>query len=188
MNLFNKCASCVLGIVMLTSCASSKSYFTSDVRTRIEKNGISVEKLQFFVDRDVELRREVSSRDAKVTSGKVKLVNGHYLNIIDLKRNTPGVCTGFYSNSLNVTFESGDGQYLSFGVPTYGTTNIYQILAQDWTNGGRGKVIYEGNTYFIQPKGVEARLLIDKSVIDKMQVKKRTMQGRTVDTQGSQGS
>jgi hypothetical protein len=180
MNPIKQCAACIL-VVALASCGSSKSYFTSDVRTRVEKNGISVEKLQFFVDRNVELRREVSSRDAKVTSGKIKLVNGHYINIIDLKKKTPGICTGFYSNSLNVAFESGDGQYLAFGVPAYGSDNVYQILAQTWNN-GQGKVMYEGNSYYIQPSGVEAKLLIDKSIIDKLQVKKRTMKGRTVDT------
>jgi hypothetical protein len=166
-------------IILLSSCAAHKSYFTSDVRLRLERNHISTEKLQFYIDRNVELRREVSSRDAKVTDGKIKLVNGKYINIVKLKKGTPGVCTGFYTNSLNVSFENGAGQYLPFGVPEYGTNNIYQIMAQNWIN-GTGKVMYEGNTYFIQPGGVEARLLIDKSIIDKFDVKSRTMHGRKV--------
>ena len=168
-------------IVIMSSCASPKSYFTSDVRTRLEKNHISVEKLQFYVDRDVELRRVVSSRDATITDGKIKLINGKYVNIIKLRKKTPGVCTGFYSNSLNVAFEAGQGNYLGFGVPPYGGNNAYQILASDWMNGA-GKIMYEGNTYFIQPKGVQARLLIDKDIIDKSDVKARTMKGRKVES------
>jgi hypothetical protein len=168
-------------MVVFSSCAGSKSYFTSDVRIRLEKNHISTEKLQFFIDRSVELRREVASRDAKVTDGKIKLVNGKYVNIIKLKKGTPGVCTGFYSSSLNIAFESGDGQYLPFGLPAYGTSNIYQVMAQNWIN-GTGKVMYEGNAYYIQPGGIEARLLIDKSIIDKFDVKTRTMKGRKVDS------
>ena len=178
-----KSASVIL-VIGLSACGTSKSYFTSDVRTRVESHSVSVEKLQFYIDRDVELRRVVSSRDTKVTSGKVKLINGKYVNIIKLKKNTPGVCTGFYSGSLNIAFEKGDGQYLTFGIPSNYTTpgagNVYQILAQAWIN-STGKVIYEGDTYYIQPSGTEAKLLIDKSVIDKFDVKKRTMHGRTLD-------
>jgi hypothetical protein len=166
-------------IVLLSSCAAHKSYFTSDVRARLERNHISPEKLQFYIDRNVELRREVASRDAHVTDGKIRLVNGKYVNIIKLKKGTPGVCTGFYTNSLNISFENGPGQYLGFGVPDYGSNNIYAVMAQNWIN-GTGKVMYEGNTYFIQPGGVEARLLIDKSIIDKFDVKSRTMHGRKV--------
>lgn len=171
----------LIGIVLLSSCAAHKSYFTSDVRTRLEKNNISIEKLQFYVDRNVELRREVASRDAKVTQGKIRLINGKYVNIIKLKKYTPGVCTGFYTNSINVAFESGEGDNLGFGVPPYGSNNVYQILAQDWKNGA-GKIIYEGNTYYIMPEGVEAKLLIDKNVIDRFDVKTRTMKGRKVDS------
>lgn len=179
MNLLKCCG--LLCIVLFGSCAAHKSYFTSDVRTRLEKNNISVEKLQFYVDRNVELRREVASRDAKVTEGKIRLINGKYVNIIRLKKYTPGVCTGFYTNSINIAFESGDGNYLGFGVPPYGSGNAYQILAQDWKNGA-GKIIYEGNTYFIMPDGVEAKLLIDKNIIDRSDVKTRTMKGRKVDS------
>jgi hypothetical protein len=178
-----KSASVIL-VIFLSACGTSKSYFTSDVRSRIESNHtVSVDKLQFYIDRDVELRRVVSSRDTKVTSGKVRLVNGKYVNIIKLKKNTPGICTGFYTGSLNIAFESGDGQYLTFGVPNYtspGSGNVYQILAQAWIN-STGKVIYQGDTYYIQPGGTEAKLLIDKSVVDKFDVKKRTMHGRVLD-------
>ena len=178
----NRLKSAVLVLALfLTSCAGSKSYFTSDVRIRMEKNHISTEKLQFYIDRSMELRRVVASRDAKVTDGRIRLINGKYVNIIKLKRGTPGVCTGFYANAVNVAFESGDGQYLTFGVPAYGSGNVYQVQAQDWIN-GTGKVMYEGNAYYIQPKGVEAKLLIDKSIVDKFQVKSRTMKGRKVDS------
>jgi hypothetical protein len=172
----------VILVALLSACGTSKSYFSTDVRTRVEKNSVSVEKLQFYIDRNVELRREVTSKDTKVTSGKVKLVNGKYVNIIKLKKNTPGVCTGFYSNALNIAFEKGDGQYLSFGIPTNGEySNVYQIVGQPWTN-GQQKVFYEGNSYYIQPGGTGAKLLINKSVTDKFGVKTRTMKGRTLDS------
>ncbi len=172
----------VILVVLLSACGSSKSYFTTDVRSRVEKSSVSVQQLQFYIDRNVELRREVTSKDTKVTSGKVKLVNGKYVNIIELKKNTPGVCTGFYTGSLNIAFEKGDGQYLTFGIPTNSDyTNVYQIMGEPWTN-GQQKVFYEGNAYYIQPGGTSAKLLINKSVIDKSGIKSRTMKGRTLDS------
>ena len=171
----------VILVVVLSACGTSKSYFTTEVRSRVEKSSVSVQQLQFYIDRDVELRREVSYKDTKVTSGKVKLVNGKYVNIIKLKKNTPGVCTGFYTGSLNIAFEKGDGEYLTFGLPENAEyTNVYQIVGQPWTN-GQQKVFYEGNAYYIQPGGTGAKLLINKSVIDNTGVKARTMKGRTLD-------
>lgn len=171
----------VILVVVLSACGTSKSYFTTEVRSRVEKSSVSVQQLQFYIDRDVELRREVTSKDTKVTSGKVKLVNGKYVNIIKLKKNTPGVCTGFYTGSLNIAFEKGDGEYLTFGLPENAEyTNVYQIVGQPWTN-GQQKVFYEGNAYYIQPGGTGAKLLINKSVIDNTGVKARTMKGRTLD-------
>lgn len=169
----------LVSITLFCSCAAHKSYFTSDVRTRLERNHIAPEKLQFYIDRNVELRREVASRDAHVTDGKIRLVNGKYVNIIKLKKGTPGVCTGFYTAAINVSFENGAGQYLPFAVPNY--NNVYTIFTQPWIN-GTGKVMYEGNSYFVQPSGMDARLLIDKSVLDKFEVKSRTMHGRRVES------
>ena len=67
----------VILVVALSSCSTSqKSYFSVETRKRVEEVAIPVEKLQFYVDKDVELRRELTARDAKVTSGKVIFENG----------------------------------------------------------------------------------------------------------------
>src|SRR5271170_6103036 len=96
-------------ILGLTSC-SSRSYFTVGIRKQVENNSISVEKLQYFVDRTVELRRVLASGDPKVASGKVKLENGRYVNIILLKKNTPGICLKFEDSHVEIAFEKGSGK------------------------------------------------------------------------------
>src|SRR4051794_29850487 len=96
----------LMAISSLTACSASKSYFTVDTRNKVEAKSIAVERLQFYIDKDVELKRELSSADAKVSSGKVIMENGKYVNIILLKAGTLGACTAAHEHSLDVAFEN----------------------------------------------------------------------------------
>ena len=78
--------------LMLTACSNSKTYFTPSIRNYIEKGNQNLKKVQFYVDRDIVLRRELSTGETKVTSGKVMIENGRTINIVTIKKNTPGVC------------------------------------------------------------------------------------------------
>lgn len=166
----------------LASCATiPSSYFTADVRRRVESKNIPLQKIQFYVDKDLELRRELTAKDAKVNSGKVKFENGKYINIIKLKKYTKGVCTRTGERTIDVSFETGDGKSLSFTVPAQaGPQEVYTIAAEKWIR-NEGKVRYDGETYFIQPGGEGARLMIQKSAVDKLEVSKRVMPGRNVE-------
>lgn len=177
----------VVFTLYLASCGSPKSFFTVAVRDRLEENSVPLNQLQFYVDRDVELRRELTSGNIQVSSGKVKFENGKYVHVILLKRNTPGVCTGIKNNKLDISFETGDGKFLTFGV----TSNVspetsYQLFAQEWINSGKGtgnefgKITYDNQVYYIQPGGAKAKIMIRKSVVAKFEVKKRVMKGRKV--------
>src|SRR6478672_11811677 len=101
---------CLLLLATLAACGSSKSYFTVDTRNRLEEKSISVDQLQYYIDKDVELRRELASGETKVKSGKVIMENGKYINIVLLKSGTLGVCTAADKNSLDIDFEDGDNK------------------------------------------------------------------------------
>jgi hypothetical protein len=164
----------------LSSCMPT-SYFTTDIKNRILADSVSLDKLQFYVDRDVELRREVSSGNMQVTSGKVVFQNGKYIHIIKLKRLTPGICSKVHNNSMEINFEVGDGKTLTFGVTGVASpTEVYRLFANEWINvdGGKvGKITYDKQVYYIQPGGEGARLMIKKSVIDNLKVDSKTMSG-----------
>lgn len=163
-----------------TSCVP-KSFFTTEIRNKVEADTIHLDKLQFYVDRDVELRREVSSANTKVTSGKIKFENGKYIHIILLKKFTPGVCSKIHKNSLEINFELGDGKTLTFGVTaTASPDEVYRIFAMEWISqdvGKIGRIKYDNETYYIQPNGEGARLMIRKSVVDNLTIEKKTMSG-----------
>lgn len=163
-----------------TSCSTPKTYFTPSVRTKIESSNIPVSKLQFYVDRDVELRREVASGSAQVSAGVVKFENGKYVNIITLKKNTPGVCTRAYDDKIDVSFEMGEGRYLTFGKLKRDGRAPYTLYADAW---GRelGEIKYDGKTYYILPAGSEAKLMIKKSALNTLKVERRKMSGREVE-------
>ena len=146
----------------------------------MESSAIPVSQLQFYIDQDVELRREVTADEAKVISGKVLLENGKYISVIYLKKGTPGVCTATHNNKLDVSFEAGDGKSLVFGVyDNPASDEPYRIFADAWVN-EHGRIKYDGKLYNIQPFCAKAKLLIKKSQADKLEVNKRTLKGRRV--------
>jgi len=170
-----------LTVLAIASCGTPKTYFTSSVRSDIEQHNIPVTKLQFYVDRDVELRREVSSANTKVSAGVVKFENGKYVNIITLNKKTPGVCTRAYGDKMDVAFEIGEGRYLTFGEVKRDSRAPYTLYADKW---GKvyGEIKYDGLTYYILPGGSDARLMIKKDALNTLQVNKREMKGRKVES------
>ena len=169
-----------ISAVLFASCSTPKTYFNTSVRTQVERSAIALDKLQYYVDRDVEIRREVASSSAKVASGVIKLENGKYVNIITLKKNTPGVCTKAYADKMDISFEVGEGKYLTFGkLKNSDVYAAYTLYANSWLN-NLGEINYDGQRYYILPQGSEARLMIKKNVLHTIKVDKREMNGRKV--------
>jgi len=88
---------------------------TSGTRTRVETKS-PVDKLQFYVDRDIVLKRTLTSGETKIVSGIVKIEQGKQVNIILIKKNTAGICTKYTNNTLDISFEEGPDKVLTFGV------------------------------------------------------------------------
>ena len=180
----------LLAVLVLATSCSRYSYFTVGNRSAIESSSQPIKKLQFYIDRDVTLWREVASANAKVASGKVEFKNGKYRNIIYLKRLTPGVCESTSENTLRVSFESGNSHTLEFGPHQFGNKNLFGIYGRDWEN-GKGIVTYDGFDYHLEyteghskriyKKGKRsnvASLLIKGKIKQEKKVDERTMEGK----------
>lgn len=175
----------IAALIGLSACSTPKSFFTVETRNKLEEKSIPVGKLQFYVDKDVELRRELSSSTAKVSSGKVIMENGKYLNIILLKAGTLGVCTQASDNKVDIAFEKGDGKTIPFSVSRDAASNaVYTLSSEKWFNNYNspevGKITYDGEIYFMRFAGARPKLLIKKIASDKYETDKRTMKGRKV--------
>ncbi len=172
--------SLIISAVTLSSCAR-KTLFNTDVRNRITANNIPLTQLQYYVDRDVELKRVLSSSETKVSSGAVVTENGKQVHIIKLKKGTPGVCTQVAADRISVSFEEGNNKNLVFAFPRGGTSkNAYVLAPLSVDKNNFGTVSYNGTTYYVMPDGVRAKLKIKRSSDTKVKVKKSTMKGRKV--------
>ena len=168
-------------VFAVASCGTPKTYFSTDIRNRIEGEGIPLTKLQYYVDRDIELRRELVTGETKVASGVIKFENGKNVNIITLKKNTPGVCTSTYPDKLLISFDTGNDKFLTFGkTKSAGLNDPYRILANDWVD-DYGVIMYEGKKYYILPSGNSASIQVKTKVLNNNNIDKREMKGRKVE-------
>lgn len=168
----------IISVLFFSSC-SRKINFNTEVRNRVAATNTPLTKLQYYVDRNVELKRVITTGDTKVTSGTIKVENGKSIQIIKLKRNTPGVCTVVGADRLSVAFEDGANKNLVFALPRGGTIkNSYVLQLAAIDKNGIGTVMYDGLAYTVSSNGVYAKLRVKKSVATKMNVKKSKMKGR----------
>lgn len=166
---------CLIIAFFLASC-SSKIYFTTSVRTQILKYNLPLEKIQFYVDRNIILTKETQTLDS---------VGNRFFsrNIIKLRRNTPGVCKIAKDSMLYIAFEKNNNNYLIFGINNKKKpTDPYQILAVKWLR-YYGIIDYDKSLYHIPVSNAFAGIKIDTRIIkrlEKSETKKRTLEGLRV--------
>ena len=168
---------CLL-MLSLNSCVNGRKInFTQDIRNRLEAKNIDLAKLQYYIDGDVILSREISSDTAKILKGEVVFQNGKYYETITLRKNTQGICTAIYPNRLNVSFETDNNKFLVFSVPD---GDIYQLVNNDISVLNPNVMTYDCLKYSISLKTSIPYLLIKKSVVTKEISDARTMKGRKI--------
>lgn len=169
----------LIGCLFFISCTTGKTYFGSELKNDLVASNVDLKKVQFYVDRDIVLQRQVSDRSAKVSGGEIKLQNGEYVHVVRLKKGTPGVITNVYRNKVDVAFEMGDKRYLTFGEVKVGRELPYTLFADSWHK-GLGAIRYDGFTYYIMPGGGDAKLVVKKKYVNQSKVSERSMSGRKI--------
>lgn len=163
-------------MLLLSACSQKTIYFTQDTRAKIESNKIDLKDVQFYNSHEIILQRNLSFEETKVASGKISIENGEFIEMIILKKLTPGVCESFTNNWLDVSFEKGDNRKLRF---ILNTEKNYQVSALEWKN-SFGKVSYDTLTYYIKPGGEKALLKVEKNNIFSYDKQERVVEGRTI--------
>jgi len=172
-------------IVLLSSCSINRMYLTVSTKLEIEKAGIDIKKVQFYNSEEIVLARQLSKEELKVAEGKVRIENGKSIEEIVIPANTPGVCELNDEKTLKVSFDKGDGKSIPFLVERKGdmvtTESYFKIGAKTWkrTSQGRqvGQVDYQGQIYSLV-RGADSRLMIDKSVMNKVDRNTHVAKGR----------
>lgn len=172
----------ILITLILASCTPAV-HLTQPLREQIEKNKIDLKNIQFYNDRKIVLRRELTSDEVAVNEGKVKFENGIYVNEVIIRKKTPGICTFFSDSTIMVSFEEGKGKELTFGMQRVvypENTVVYQIMARQWKD-DYGKLTYNDKVYYITPRGSEARLLLSKDELSRTSFEKHVVKGLKLD-------
>lgn len=169
-----------LGILFLTSCSPTLSYFTQDLYEDNRWSGEELQQIQFYLSDDIVLYRDLSDSESKISRGKVILKNGRKVEEVTFKKGTPGIMT-FHpkSNRLGVSFEEDDDKFLMFG-PNPKAGDRYTLLAKDW-NRKVGKITYDNRTYNISSTDAFTALMIDLERVRNTDVNNRTARGRRIE-------
>ncbi|MFT5382617.1 MAG: hypothetical protein ACI81W_000001, partial [Saprospiraceae bacterium] len=169
--------------LLISSCSPKLTPFTEDLQ---QENGWSeseLKQIQFYVSKDIILRRQATKGVSKIEHGEIKIVDGKRVEEIVIKKGTPGVFL-FHpkENRFAISFESrkNDDPYLIFG-PSKKANGRYTLRAKDWdSNREGGKLTYDSKTYFTPTASAYAVLLVDLKRIKDTKVKSRTAGGRKI--------
>lgn len=175
----------IIAAASLSSCSTNRMLFTVDTKKQVEGANIQLTKVQFYNSEEIILVRQLSKEDIGVDKGRIKIQNGRQVEEIIIPRNTPGICELYDERTIKISFEKGKDNAIAFlvdrrnGIVTEGSH--FKIAAREWVNtdrGGRiGKIDYQGKVYDLV-RGFNSRLLIDKSILNKMERDTKIVKGR----------
>lgn len=162
--------------VSLCSCVE-KVYFTQQMRDSLGNSGIGLDEVQFYNDRHIVLKRVVPKDTAQIKSGRLSMGNEKMTELIHIKRYTPGICENEDGNLLKITFEEGDEKFIVFqsnkegGYFRFSNTQRFVNL--------KDKVPY-GDQQYVVEQGNNARLVVNKSQFNKLEIEKRILKGKKI--------
>ena len=172
---------CFALITFLAISCNNKIYFSNDMRIELENNRIDLMKLQYYIDKDVILTREISSVDAKITRGSVVFQNGRYFKNVLLRRFTKGACIGVYQKRMDIAFELGDNKNIIFSIPKLNNkNNVYTLTNEGAFSNISNFITYDGKQYQLSFKGNSPKLMINGRVVEKVKMEDRIMKGLRV--------
>lgn len=166
----------VIMVFALTACSQKTIYFTQAIRQKVEGEGLELKDVQFYNSHPITLQRNLSYEETKIASGTISVENGKYIEIIQIKKETPGICENAERSSLDISFEAGDDRFLKF---VLNGGMHYQISAIEWRD-RMGRVNYDTLTYYIKPGGEKAMLKVKNDKIFNLDKKERVASGRKV--------
>ena len=169
----------ILGLTsILFNCSPKLSPFTQDLQVENGWSGRDLEKIQFYVSKDIKLYRDIKSGESKIQDGKVTVINGRKVEEILITSGTPGVLVSNpKTDRIAVSFEEGnDKRFLMFG-PNPKLGDRYVLLAKEWKKRG-GTITYDGRPYYTDNSSAYAALMIDLRRLKRTKVNSRTAKGR----------
>lgn len=181
MNLIKKLFAGLALIVGVSACTTTNSIpftnytvFTEDLRKDLENAGIPLSKVQFFNDKAITIRREVSDpNDIKVNpEGKISINNGKSIQTINVRPFTPGVSLGSGNGTISVSWDDTQTDTKGMKFNLSGMNYFLDVLPNN-------KFGYKDRTFDLQA-GNGARLFVNKDLLKQVNNQRETLKGRKV--------
>ncbi|WP_025762396.1 hypothetical protein [Dyadobacter tibetensis] len=153
---------------------SNYTVFTEDLRRSLEEAGIPLEKVQFFNDKAITIRREVSDpNDIKVNpEGQITMSNGKSIQTINVLPFTPGVSLGSATGTIHVSWDDTQQDTKGMQFNLSGQNYFLDVLPEN-------KFEYKQRTFDLQA-GNGARLFVKKDLLKQVNNTRETLKGRKV--------
>ncbi len=186
----------LLGVVFISSIACSRKAhgyasandttfvpFTKSLKDLVDRNNLDIKKLQFFVDQKLVMRRSLGKQKVDIKSGVIVFENGEYMQEIIIPAFTPGVCERSAGNQLQISFETSSNN-ISFAA--MGDNTYFRLLGHNWDQRyGTTEIVYDNQNYKVQcascTNAGDAKLVVRKNQMDRLQNSKRIVEGRKVE-------
>lgn len=170
-------AALITGALLLQACAP-KILFNHDLRQNLQTRAVMPEQLQFYIDRDVELRREINTDNTRLNAGTVQLVKGKKTELISIPKFTPGVCLKQTDGSLQVAFEGNNERYLTFMETADNNGVLVYRLVSKRNSNQEYEVKYGNETYYLNETDAGAAILIKRKLNSREKTKTHVVKGR----------
>lgn len=169
----------LLGLVVL-SCNTRYSYFTQDLYEEFRWSEEELASIQFYVSNDIVLYKRLSAEEARISKGKIRVVDGSQVEEVIIERGTPGIfIESPKSNRFAIAFEDDASKFLMFG-PNPKQDNRFVLLGKEWERRG-GKITYGREVYDTPSSSAYAALMVDIKKARKTRYQSRKAEGQRVD-------
>jgi hypothetical protein len=166
-----------ISLVTLFASCSPKIPFTEAIRKDYSLTENEIKQIQFYTSSDIILVRGTKDNDKATQDHTLTVKSGKQIEEIVIPKGTPGMVEVVHDNDLRVSFERGVGRNLSFGVTPNGDGS-YKFIADEWKD-DKGKVMYEGRTYFALKGAENSQLLFRLKSLEVNKTKRRVAGGKS---------
>ncbi|MFI5205066.1 MAG: hypothetical protein ACHQF2_11275, partial [Flavobacteriales bacterium] len=164
-------------IIALHACAP-KVPFTMAVQEKYKLTDTDIKKIQFYTSEDIVLYKGESESKTETAGGEVVITSSKQEEKLIIKKGTPCVVVKIEGkDKLYLGFDAGDGKMLLFSGKS--ANDPFKLTAEEWVN-NRGKLKYDGKTYYASSTSASTYLMFRLKKLEKSKRNQTVVKGRKV--------
>lgn len=154
--------------------------FTRDLYNKLKSSNVDFRKIQFYNDQQIVLTRNLDQNKLSVENGKIKFVNGKYVNEVVIEQMTPCIIDSIESDGFRMRFDDTKNT-LKFINNKY-SPDFFIFSGSNWKDGScdilYDKLIYRATCPSCSSGSVaDVKLVVKQSELDNSQKKSKVLQG-----------